>query len=44
MKCLIGFISVDNIEWVCNICYNDVKINKVLVLVVVNGMVFFFKF
>lgn len=44
MKCLIGFISVDNIEWVCNIGYNNIKVNIVLVLVVVNGMGFFFKF
>lgn len=43
-KCLIGFKSVDDIEWVCNICYNSIKVCKVLVLVVVNGMGFFFKF
>lgn len=40
MKCLTGFISVDNIEWVCNTCYNNIKANKVPALAVVNGMGF----
>lgn len=40
MKCLTGFISVDNIEWVCNTGYNNIKANTVPALVVANGMGF----
>lgn len=40
MKCLTGFISVDNIEWVCNTCYNNIKANKVPALAVVNRIGF----
>lgn len=39
-KCLTRLKSVDDIEWVCNTCYNSIKACKVPALAVVNGMGF----
>ena len=38
-KCLTGFKSVDEIEWVCYTCYNNLKSYKVPASAVANGMV-----
>lgn len=37
---MTGLKSVDDIEWVCNTCYNSIKACKVPALAVVNGMGF----
>lgn len=41
---MIGFKSVNDIEWICYICYRNLKVGKILLFVVVNGMGFLEKF
>ena len=42
-KCLTGYISVANYEWMCNTCLYNVKQGKIPKLSVVNGMKFPYK-
>ena len=39
-KCLTGYISVENREWICNSCLFNIKQGKVPKLSVINGMKF----
>ena len=39
-KCLTGYISVANCEWICNTCLFNVKQGKIPKLSVINGMKF----
>ena len=39
-KCLTGHISVGDLEWICNTCFNNLKQGKIPKLSVANGMKF----
>ncbi|XP_070548510.1 uncharacterized protein [Ptychodera flava] len=39
-KCLTGYISVNNIEWVCNTCYSSISVGKIPKLSKANNMNF----
>ena len=42
-KCLTGYISVANCEWLCNTCLFNIKKGKIPRLAVINGMRFPYK-
>ena len=42
-KCLTGYISVGNCEWICNTCLYNIKQGKIPKLSVINGMKFPYK-
>ena len=39
-KCLVSYVSVDEKEWICNTCHNDMKKGKIPRLSLANGLGF----
>ena len=39
-KCVTGYLSVSNCEWICSTCINNIRQNKVPKLAVINGFKF----